>query len=95
MTTKQVTNLMRKNRIRFTVCEEVIPFRVERERTEGNVEAVARRVKGCVEGRVRELDRSFGVYEKLAYQSMEFLRRDRMMGGRGSLGRYLEGFQKG
>lgn len=95
MTTRQVISLLRKNKIRFTICEEIIPFKVFGDKTQSNIELVMKKIRSNVENQLKDLDRSFALYEKAAYQSMEYLRRDRSSGRRPSLITHLESFSKG
>lgn len=77
LTTKQLVSMLRKNRIRYSVCEEILPLRVLSEKNARTLELVAGRIRQLVYARLTELDVSYGTYERTAYPNLEFFRRDR------------------
>lgn len=77
LTTKQLVAMLRKNRIRYSICEEIIPLKVLAGKGATTLELVVGRIRQKVNARLEELDTSFGMFERLAYPNLEFLRRDR------------------
>jgi hypothetical protein len=70
MTTKQLIDLIRKNKIRYSVCEELLPLRVLGQKTQNTLELVARKIRENVQLRLEDLDLSFGLFERVAYPNL-------------------------
>ena len=52
LTTKQLISMLRKNRIRYSVCEEIIPLKILSEKNTSSLELVAGRIRQLVNAKL-------------------------------------------